>query len=129
MRHPVDGVEFAVNDEQGEDAVVRGDEQMAAAAGGKNRPARADPRVDHHDMDTPCGKETETGADGDRGGDHVPGRYAVGEVHHRGPRAAPEHGAAELARIGVLQAEIGGQGDDGWRTLFHETSPAGGWLW
>ena len=104
--------EFLVGDEQGKDAVVRGNEHMPRTTGRENGSTAAHPGIDHDQVDGPNREKREAGADGDGGGDHVPGGNGVAQVDEGCGWAPLEQGALKLAGIGVLQAEIGGQGDD-----------------
>lgn len=113
-----DGVDCILFDEQREDAIVRADKKMTFALGSDNGPIAADPGINDNEMHRGRRKIRITGMKNDGGAQQVPGGDGVGEIDKGRRGAAGEQGPFQLPHIGVIEAEIGGKGNQG-RGLLH----------
>ena len=81
---------------------------MSLPLGGEDRTVAADTGIDDNEMDGTGGKIMIAGLQSQGGGEDIPGRNGVGDIH-QGCRWAPcKHSAFELPNVGIRQAEISG---------------------
>jgi len=96
-----------------EEPVVRADEEPAAGPDRDRAPVRAHARVhDRHEHGAP--REVAVGrVERERPREDVVGRHLVEHVRERRLRAGAEDRALHRAHVGVAQAEVRQEGDDG----------------
>jgi hypothetical protein len=97
---------------EGQQAVVGGDEEEGSGRGHDRPPIGAHPGIDDRDEHGPRRVVGIGGVEGERPRPHVVGRDLVEHVHERRLGADGENRALHGSDVGVVRPEVGEEGDD-----------------
>ena len=96
---------------EGQEPVVRRQEELAVGVGAQDPPTSPDPGIDDRRMDRPAREKWERPGEEVGGPSAIPRRHGMTEVNNLGPRMDAEDRPMQEAGKFILEAKIGEQRD------------------